>query len=56
MMSLMRFIPFLLAAASVAFSAERVTTPVDNDQVKVAQGTQAPHVKTSLHQHKSTAS
>src|SRR5437660_5486208 len=51
-MRLMRFIPVLLATTSVAFSAERVTSPVDNDQVKVLKVTQAPHVKTSLHQHK----
>jgi quercetin dioxygenase-like cupin family protein len=49
MMSLMRMIPFLLAAAA-AFSAE-TTTPIDNDQVKVLKVTQDPHVKTRLHQH-----
>ena len=32
-MSHMRSIPFLLVAA-VAFSAETVTTPIENDQVK----------------------
>src|SRR5947207_10994602 len=50
-MSVMRFVPFLLAAAA-AFSAEPVTTPVDNEQVKVLKVTQAPHEKTRLHQHK----
>jgi len=50
-MSLMRSIPFLLVAA-VAFSAETVTTPIENDQVKVLKVTQAPHEKTRLHQHK----
>jgi len=50
MMSLMRMIPFLLAAAA-AFSAE-TTTPIDNDQVKVLKVTQDPHAKTRLHQHK----
>jgi len=50
MMSLMRMIPFLLAAAA-AFSAE-TTTPIDNAQVKVLKVTQDPHVKTGLHQHK----
>jgi len=50
MMSLMRMIPFLLAAAA-AFSAE-TTTPIDNDQVKVLKVTQDPHTKTRLHQHK----
>src|SRR5436309_15100039 len=50
MMSLMRMIPFLLAAAA-AFAAD-TTTPIDNDQVKVLKVTQEPHVKTRLHDHK----
>jgi quercetin dioxygenase-like cupin family protein len=47
----MRTTLFLLAAIA-AFSAETVTTPIDNDQVKVLKVTQAPHQKTGLHQHK----
>jgi len=51
MMRLMRSITFLLAA-TVAFAAENVKTPIDNDQVKVLSVTQQPHEKTRLHQHK----
>ena len=47
----MRSIAILFTAA-VCFAAESVTTPIENDQVKVLKVTQAPHVKTSLHQHK----
>jgi quercetin dioxygenase-like cupin family protein len=42
----------ILFAATVAFSAETVTTPIDNDQVKVLNVVVQPHEKTRLHQHK----
>jgi quercetin dioxygenase-like cupin family protein len=51
MMSHMRSIAILFTAA-ICFAAESVTTPIENDQVKVLKVTQAPHVKTSRHQHK----
>jgi quercetin dioxygenase-like cupin family protein len=47
----MRSITILLAAA-VAFSAETVSTPIDNEQVKVLNVVVQPHEKTRLHQHK----
>jgi uncharacterized RmlC-like cupin family protein len=47
----MRPISFFLAAA-LAFAAETVQTPIDNDQVKVLNVTVQPHEKTRLHQHK----
>jgi uncharacterized RmlC-like cupin family protein len=50
-MSHMRPISFFLAAA-LAFAAETVQTPIDNDQVKVLNVTAQPHEKTRLHQHK----
>ena len=50
MMSVMRTI-LLLFTATVAFSADP-RTPIDNDEVKVLNVTQAPHVKTRLHDHK----
>ena len=48
----MRSLIVLLAATAAAFSAETVTTVVDNDQVKVLSVTVQPHEKTRLHQHK----
>jgi quercetin dioxygenase-like cupin family protein len=42
----------ILFAATVAFSAETVSTPIDNDQVKVLNVVVQPHEKTRLHQHK----
>jgi quercetin dioxygenase-like cupin family protein len=42
----------ILFAATVAFSAETVKTPIDNDQVKVLNVVVQPHEKTRLHQHK----
>jgi quercetin dioxygenase-like cupin family protein len=47
----MRSITILLAA-TVAFAAETVSTPIDNDQVKVLNVVVQPHEKTRLHQHK----
>jgi quercetin dioxygenase-like cupin family protein len=47
----MRFLTLLLTAAA-AFAAETVTTPIDNDQVKVLNVVVQPHEKTRLHQHK----
>jgi quercetin dioxygenase-like cupin family protein len=46
----MRSITFFLAAA-LAFAAETVRTPIDNDQVKMLNVTVQPHEKTRLHQH-----
>jgi quercetin dioxygenase-like cupin family protein len=51
MMSHMRSITLFLAATA-AFAAETVQTPIDNDQVKVLNVTVQPHEKTRLHQHK----
>lgn len=42
----------LLLAATAAFAAETVSTPIDNDQVKVLNVVVQPHEKTRLHQHK----
>jgi quercetin dioxygenase-like cupin family protein len=42
----------ILFAATAAFSAETVKTPIDNDQVKVLNVVVQPHEKTRLHQHK----
>lgn len=39
-------------AALAAFAAEQVSTPIDNDQVKVLNVIVQPHEKTRLHQHK----
>src|SRR5262249_16424140 len=50
MMSVIRTLPFL-PPAPIARAAD-TTTPIDNDQVKVLTVTQAPHVKTRLHDHK----
>ena len=50
-MSLMRTIT-LLFAATAAFAAEVVKTPLDNDQVKVMNVIVQPHEKTRLHLHK----
>jgi beta-alanine degradation protein BauB len=47
----MRYLTLLLTAAA-AFAAETVTTPIDNDQVKVLNVVVQPHEKTRLHQHK----
>src|SRR5579872_7473528 len=51
MMSVMRQIALFLAATA-AFAAETVSTPIDNDQVKVLNVVVQPHEKTRLHQHK----
>ena len=51
MMSVMRQIALFLAATA-AFAAETVQTPIDNDQVKVLNVVVQPHEKTRLHQHK----
>jgi uncharacterized RmlC-like cupin family protein len=48
----MRSVIFSLAFASLAFSAERVATPIDNDQVRVLDVTVQPGEKTRLHEHK----
>jgi len=50
-MTVMRTITLLFAATAV-FAAETVTTPIDNDQVKVLSVLVQPHEKTRLHQHK----
>ncbi len=50
-MTVMRTITVLFAATA-AFAAETVTTPIDNDQVKVLSVVVQPHEKTRLHQHK----
>jgi quercetin dioxygenase-like cupin family protein len=42
----------ILFAATAAFPAETVNTPIDNDQVKVLNVVVQPHEKTRLHQHK----
>ena len=42
----------LLLAATAAFAAETVSTPIENDQVKVLNVVVQPHEKTRLHQHK----
>ena len=42
----------ILFAATACFSAETVSTPIDNDQVKVLNVVVQPHEKTRLHQHK----
>ncbi|MGH9666050.1 MAG: hypothetical protein ACRD9L_16615 [Bryobacteraceae bacterium] len=42
----------LLCAALGAFAAEKVSTQIDNDQVRVLNVVVQPHEKTRLHQHK----
>ncbi|MEO7144342.1 MAG: hypothetical protein ABI165_12665 [Bryobacteraceae bacterium] len=42
----------LLCALSTAFAAEKISTPIENDQVKVLNVVVQPHEKTRLHQHK----
>ena len=41
----------IAVCAACALSAQDRSIPVDNDQVKVLKVTQAPHIKTKLHQH-----
>ena len=41
-----------LVLAGIVFSAERVSTPIDNDQVRVLDVTAAPGEKRRLHEHK----
>ena len=43
-----RFYPWMFAACALAQSA----TPIENDQVKVIDAHQKPHVRTALHEHK----
>jgi len=41
-----------LAVSGGAAAAERIATPLENDQVKVLDVTVQPHEKTRMHQHK----
>lgn len=47
----MRLTSMLFAAALTAIAAETVTTPIDNDQVKVLNVMQQPHEATKRHRH-----
>ena len=42
----------LMGVAPLILSAQTSPVPIDNEQVKVVQVNEAPHVKTKLHQHK----
>ena len=42
----------LIGLAPLIVSAQTSTVPIDNEQVKVVQVNQQPHVKTKLHEHK----
>ena len=48
----MRIIFLSLTIAGLLSAAERVATPIDNDQVRVLDVTVQPHEKTRLHEHK----
>jgi quercetin dioxygenase-like cupin family protein len=48
----MRLTTLCFVFAGVIFSAERVSTPIDNDQVRVLDVTVQPGEKTRLHDHK----
>ena len=48
----MRTIFLSLTIAGLLSAAERVATPIDNDQVRVLDVTVQPHEKTRLHEHK----
>ena len=41
----------IAALASLTLSAQDRAVPIDNDQVKVLNVTQGPHIKTKLHKH-----
>jgi hypothetical protein len=44
-------IPLIAAAAATSLIAQ-IQPPIDNDQVRVIQANEKPHVKTALHEHK----
>jgi quercetin dioxygenase-like cupin family protein len=48
----MRISILSLVLAGIVFSAERVSTPIDNDQVRVLDVIVQPGEKTRLHEHK----
>ncbi len=48
----MRTILLSFAVAGLLCAAERVATPIDNDQIRVLDVTVQPHEKTRLHEHK----
>ena len=48
----MRTILLSLTFAGLLSAAERVATPIDNDQVRVLDVTVQPAEKTRLHEHK----
>jgi uncharacterized RmlC-like cupin family protein len=42
----------LIAAAAATSLVAQIQPPIDNDQVRVIQANEKPHVKTALHEHK----